>query len=618
MVSKLCGRLELKKLVLTGDGKKEAVIKFKQGVNVIVGASDTGKSYAFSCIDFALGSKGEPKKIPEARGYQNVFLEIKETESNEVITLRRDFGENKKNKIYIYYGNYKDKDNVNAEEFSYSSSAKKNISQKLLNYCDCTYEKVMKSRLKTQSFTFRSFIPLIMMDESRITGSQSAIYRVNMNSTSSTSEVTAFKTIISGIDYKNQKNSESNEIKKARIHGRIEQLNEIINEIRIENKDILENVKDSKLENGLSEIEELNNFIDEKTKIISECESEYRSIQKEIENVNAEINRLTNTNNKFVLLRKNYLSDIERLDFIFDAFDLTQQLVDVECPICHSQIKSTEIEKTDDYYKALLAEKNKIEIQLTELDETINDLSDELSRKKENLDRLIQKEENIADNLNNKLGPVVTEKMKKVQKLLSIQEKIDLVEQNENKIAKYEEEICTNEEQLKKSKTEDKSNIGEIAEIYIEALFNEIKSILNECGFSVKDMKYNNKIKDVVIDGKDKSAYGKGARAIINAAFLIGIMNYCFKRNMCHPGMVILDSPLTTYKERDKNDDESDESIDKGKIEKFYEMLIKESKGQVIVFDNAEPDKKIRDQINYLHFSGTSTIERKGFIPDNI
>ena len=92
MVSKLCGRLELKKLVLTGDGKKEAVIKFKQGVNVIVGASDTGKSYAFSCIDFALGSKGEPKKIPEARGYQNVFLEIKETESNEVITLRRDFG----------------------------------------------------------------------------------------------------------------------------------------------------------------------------------------------------------------------------------------------------------------------------------------------------------------------------------------------------------------------------------------------------------------------------------------------------------------------------------------------------------------------------------------------
>ena len=30
------------------------------------------------------------------------------------------------------------------------------------------------------------------------------------------------------------------------------------------------------------------------------------------------------------------------------------------------------------------------------------------------------------------------------------------------------------------------------------------------------------------------------------------ICNYCLKRDLCHPGVVILDSPLTTYIEKDK------------------------------------------------------------------
>lgn len=81
------------------------------------------------------------------------------------------------------------------------------------------------------------------------------------------------------------------------------------------------------------------------------------------------------------MLKKNYLSDLERLEFIYDAFDLTQQLVEVECSICHSPMKVNEMEKSDDYYEALATEKIKIEVQLAELDETIKDLSDEIISK---------------------------------------------------------------------------------------------------------------------------------------------------------------------------------------------------------------------------------------------
>ena len=41
------GRLKLTKLILAGENKKDAIINFKGGLNVIAGASDTGKSFAY-------------------------------------------------------------------------------------------------------------------------------------------------------------------------------------------------------------------------------------------------------------------------------------------------------------------------------------------------------------------------------------------------------------------------------------------------------------------------------------------------------------------------------------------------------------------------------------------
>lgn len=84
-------RLILKKLILTGDGKQDAVIDFHEGLNVIAGASDTGKSFAFECINFILGSSEVPSCPPEAKGYQTVFIEIKDSCQQEVFTLKRIF-----------------------------------------------------------------------------------------------------------------------------------------------------------------------------------------------------------------------------------------------------------------------------------------------------------------------------------------------------------------------------------------------------------------------------------------------------------------------------------------------------------------------------------------------
>lgn len=433
----------------------------------------------------------------------------------------------------IYYSNYQDKDRAKNEKISITHSAKKSLSKKMLNYCGCIYNNVKKNAEKTQSFTFRSFIPLIMISELRITATYSPIYRVDSRgSTFATSEKSVFKTVISGTDYEKKEKKENTEIAKAELKGKIEQLKQIINEIRLENNDLMKGVEDIKLEKS-TEIIELNKFIKEKTDEIKKHELEYKNTQAEIEFENTELKRLLNNNNKFKLLKKNYLSDLDRLEFINDAFDFTQQLVEVECPICHSPMKINEIEKSDDYYEALVAEKLKIEVQLTELDKTIKDLSDEIMNKEENISKLENHKDEIKDILNNKLGPIVAEKVEQVQNLLEIQEKINLITRNKKRMDKYYTEINEWQEKID-STVQNKGNKKEnLPDEYTNELCMEIKQLLKKCDFigEEDDIKYNSATNDVKIGDKEKASFGKGARAIINSTFLIGLMNYCYKKN---------------------------------------------------------------------------------------
>jgi len=51
--------LALRELRLTGPGVEDAVITFSDGLNVIAGPSDTGKTYVAQCLSFLLGTSKE-------------------------------------------------------------------------------------------------------------------------------------------------------------------------------------------------------------------------------------------------------------------------------------------------------------------------------------------------------------------------------------------------------------------------------------------------------------------------------------------------------------------------------------------------------------------------------
>ena len=66
----------IRSLILESDSKESVEIRFKKGLNIISGSSNTGKSYIYECINYVLGGSKSPKDIIEAREYGRFILEI--------------------------------------------------------------------------------------------------------------------------------------------------------------------------------------------------------------------------------------------------------------------------------------------------------------------------------------------------------------------------------------------------------------------------------------------------------------------------------------------------------------------------------------------------------------
>ena len=118
---------------------------------------------------------------------------------------------------------------------------------------------------------------------------------------------------------------------------------------------------------------------------------------------------------------------------------------------------------------------------------------------------------------------------------------------------------------------------------------------------------------DLVIGDQDRGSMGKGYRAITHAAFIIGLMRYCRRENIPHPGFVILDTPLNPFKGPDEGP--SGKVNDEMK-DAFYEDLARDTSGdQFIILENTEPPESVIKRIQYHHFSKNTQSGRYGFFP---
>ena len=183
--------------------------------------------------------------------------------------------------------------------------------------------------------------------------------------------------------------------------------------------------------------------------------------------------------------------------------------------------------------------------------------------------------------------------------------KLDLYKENLEKLIDKREQIKNQEIKNTSKKHEEISDI----DLYCSLL----KSVIDSWTGTQNNINFDAKINDISINGKNRSAFGKGFRAFYSTAMIISLQRYLQNKNLSLPGFVVIDSPLVSLKEQKKLNKE-DEIVDDFMQSNMIKDLIENSNlGQIIIFENKEFDK-FKNDINYIYFSESKS---NGFIPLN-
>jgi hypothetical protein len=125
---------------------------------------------------------------------------------------------------------------------------------------------------------------------------------------------------------------------------------------------------------------------------------------------------------------------------------------------------------------------------------------------------------------------------------------------------------------------------------------------------------------DILINGKSWPSNGKGVRALMNAAFKIGVLIYCRQKQLPHPGILVLDSPLLSYREPLKSRhgalSEDEKTIKASGVKGHFFAYLKEKTefAQFIVIENDPPPPGVDAYAKVYAFVGDEGEEgRKGF-----
>jgi hypothetical protein len=318
---------------------------------------------------------------------------------------------------------------------------------------------------------------------------------------------------------------------------------------------------------------------------------------------------------RFALLEEFYQTDHRRLESVIEAGKTFETLPGGECAVCGSKPDNARVTPTQDFIEACARELAKLQILATDLRSAIKDLvqeqtaiSKEISVIEGALKELdlqivstLQPQSNRADHGLSELIRLKIEVSKAVELQLDINEL-------KNRIAGIE---VIRKKRIPKSNGD--SNIGtaraaKFCQVVQETLKSWKYPLQGNVAFDPDAKKF-----DIVIGDQDRGSMGKGYRAITHAAFVIGLMRYCRREGIPHPGFVLLDTPLNPFKGPDEavagkvNDDVKNA---------FFESLANDTSGdQIIVLENTEPPASVISKIRYHHFSKNPASGRYGFFP---
>lgn len=587
---------------------KGAGLQFYPGVNVICGASDTGKSFVAEAIDFMLGGS-ELKELPEREGYNTIELGLACTDGTSWSLERALSG-----------GDFALRVGDTSEKLrqSHAHNRTDNLSGFLLNKIGLLGRRILKSSAKgtTNSLSFRNLARLVIVQEGEIQHKGSPFWGGQF--TLKTAELATVKLLLTGIDDSSVVSASADEPDTA---GQIALIDELIADLQSEIVDMGE--EHAALEEQLERLDasaaEYRVSVEEVQRSLDTQVSLRRELARRKTLIDDRIDEIFRLNARFSLLGEHYDIDLKRLGAIQECGSLFAFVEPASCPLCGAGPDAQHIDgecegNVTGLVEAATAEIGKILALQRDLKGTAEDLDSEhlrlvvargtldndLSRVEREIRSIMAPEVEAA---RSKFTEIV-ETRAAVRNLLGLFDRLEKLQRRREHITET---------------TSDRTEKAKVTVGFSEAIAHQfslkLEHILKAWNFPGEcRVHYNKDASDFVIDGKPRGSRGKGLRAITHAAVSISLLEYCQEHQLPHPGFVILDSPLLAYFKPEGDEDTALQGTDLK--ERFYAYLKTHHRqeSQVIIIENQHPPDSELNNLHLTVFTRNPTDGRYGLL----
>lgn len=614
--------IRLRHLAFTGPNVEPAELGFDDGLNIIYGASNTGKSFASKAILFILGASTKLPETQEIAAYDGVWLGVTLANQGDFTLYRATRGGH----LRLYAGLCKGAPKGKGEVLRQAHDQKRidTVSYRMLDAIGLANKQVVRdANGKKESLSIRLLSKYAVVGEQDIMSETSPVY-LSGSPPERTFEQNLFKLLLTGIDDSAAVTVQKETERKAAKAAKIELVDELLAQLdaelgeeppdETEVREQLERLEQSvdglheRLQSAQNQLDAL--VIERRTLIHRSRELQQRAGELEL------------TLQRFAKLDAVYSSDLDRLHSIEEGGYVLVAMAGRDCLVCgappDAQKHNHAADEISMAHTAAAAEARKIEREQRELAQVVASLEAESVGLTRTIDKITTDTEKLD---------VAIQELRPQE--ASLRESYELFNSKRSEILKMldlyqrREKLATRRADIGAISTKrdgEPASVGPDSTTIFD--FGEtVKAVLKAWKFPDADkVQFDGKAYDITVAGKSRAANGKGVRAVLHAAFNVAVVVHCIENNLPHPGFLVLDTPLLTYREPltsrhgDLSEDEAELKAT-ALAEHFYKHLASlKDHLQVIVIENSDPPSAIDGLARIETFTGRHGNGRAGLL----
>lgn len=600
--------ITLKYLSVSGPGLLPAVVPFGAHHTLVRGPSDTGKSHIWDCIWFLLGGTGTLEHFPESDGYD--LLELTFLYDKHEYRVRKAMAGGaarvlwRLDELWVVDG-----------ALNPLVDLDRDLGELLVKLAGAEGKKVLRSRSEKGFITGDDLRHWALLSQPGMISKDATKGKGH----GTDKRVSSYSLFLSGLDdsavelYKSNSVKDQAKGKLAVAESELARLQGIIppDIDRVSTVAALARV-DEHLEMFTTQLQA-------RSLVLKELRRQIGAQGGDLTLASTQLASATSIRERFMLLDQKYSSDLARLGATDESIAFFQVLEETTCPLCdtpvnqHVDPSNLKSRPPTKYREAIAAEAEKIrELQrglrasVAHEETRIANATADVQRLTMSLKLLEERETSVLFAAGEEFDLDPRALAESHTRFSSWLDAFDEIDRLKGEIPRLEQETKQKRSPLVRNVGAHGDEVGVIA-----------RQMLNAWGFiSIESVYVDPTACDLVIDGRRRLSYGAGKRGLFLSAMTIALMQHALEKGHPHLGVVVLDSPLKAYAQKETADN-MDRDIPTATVNtSFYGWLSRfEGPGQIIVLENEVVHPATARALNAIEFTDDYARGRQGFYP---